>query len=167
MKIVIYTTPSCSSCRKAKRWLDEYDVDYVEKNLFTHSLTEAEINKMLENTENGFDDIISTRSNIFKEHNLDIEDMQIDDLKKFISENPSVLKRPIILGDNKIQIGYNEEEIRAFVPDRLRKLVMNVEYPIGEEGRHQKMINEYLDGVKEKREQELLNKVSFKKKPKK
>ena len=31
--VEIYTSPSCSSCRKAKKWLDEYGIKYIEKNL--------------------------------------------------------------------------------------------------------------------------------------
>ena len=42
--------------------------------------------------------------------------MKISDLLKFIKENPSCLKRPIIVDDSKIQVGYNDEEIRTFIP---------------------------------------------------
>ena len=119
--IIIYTTPSCSSCRKAKKWLDDHMIKYVERNLFTQPLTEDEIDYMLVNAENGFDDIISTRSKVFKEQNLDIEDMLMSELKSFIIDNPSVLKRPIIVDDHRVQTGYNEEEIRTFIP-RARRL---------------------------------------------
>ncbi|MDY0277361.1 MAG: transcriptional regulator Spx [Acholeplasma sp.] len=127
--ITIYTTPSCSSCRKAKKWLDDHKIEYNEKNLFTHPLTDEDIELMLANAENGFDDIISTRSKIFKEENLDIEDMRISELKAFIIKNPSVLKRPIIVDNQKMQVGYNEEEIRIFIPKRLRELLMCVDCP--------------------------------------
>lgn len=130
--ITIYTTPSCSSCRKAKKWLEDYKIEYVEKNLFTHPLTDKDLDLMLANAENGFDDIISTRSKIFKEENLDIEDMRMSELKNFIKKNPSVLKRPIIVDDYRMQVGYNEEEIRVFIPKRLRELLMTVDCPPGD-----------------------------------
>lgn len=122
--ITIYTTPSCSSCRKAKRWLDEHKVAYEEKNLFNHRISDDDIDLMLEHAENGFDDIISTRSKIFKEQELDVDDMSIRELKDFIIENPSVLKRPIIVDDKRMQVGYNDEEIRIFIPKKLRDLIM-------------------------------------------
>ena len=52
---------------------------------------------MLANSENGFDDIISTRSKVFKEKQLEPDTMTIQELVDFIIENPSVLKRPIII----------------------------------------------------------------------
>ena len=42
--------------------------------------------------------------------------MSINQLVAFIKENPSVLKRPIIVDDRRVQVGYNEEEIRTFIP---------------------------------------------------
>lgn len=130
--ITIYTTPSCSSCRKAKKWLEDHMIDYNEKNLFTQPLTEEDLDIMLANAENGFDDIISTRSKVFKEENLDIEDMRMSELKAFIIDNPSVLKRPIIVDNMKMQVGYNEEEIRVFIPRRLRELIMSMNVTEGD-----------------------------------
>ena len=69
--IQIYTTPSCASCRKAKKWFDQYKIPYSEKNIFSIKLSKDDIFKMLANSENGFEDIISTRSKIFKEKKLD------------------------------------------------------------------------------------------------
>ncbi len=80
--ITIYTTPSCSSCRKAKKWLDDHRIPYSEKNIFNDKITEEDIEFMLKYSENGFEDIISTRSKILKEYDLDIEDMRIGELKK-------------------------------------------------------------------------------------
>ena len=128
--ITIYTTPSCSSCRKAKKWFDEYKIPYKEKNLFLNTITEKDINHMLANAENGFDDIISTRSKIFKEQELDIDSMKTSELKKFILKNPSVLKRPIMVEEEKMQVGYNDEDIRIFIPRRLRGVL---ECPCNEE----------------------------------
>jgi len=121
MAVKIYTSPSCASCRKAKKWLNEYGIDYVEKNIFVSKLSKEELKSILEKTVHGFEDIISTRSKIFKEKELDIEDMTINSLLEFIEHNPSVLKRPIIIDDRRLQIGYNDEEIRVFIPREMRE----------------------------------------------
>ena len=104
--IRIYTAPSCASCRKVKSWLNENQIPYVEKNIFSTLLKESELRELLERSENGTDDIISKRSKIIK----------------FIQENPSVLKRPIMIDERRFQVGYNSEEIRVFIPKELRKL---------------------------------------------
>ena len=118
--IQIYTTPSCASCRKAKKWFDQYKIPYSEKNIFSIKLSKEDIFKMLANSENGFEDIISTRSKVFKEKQLEPDNMTIQELVDFIIENPSVLKRPIIINENELQVGYNNEDITIFLPKELR-----------------------------------------------
>ena len=78
--LVIYTSPSCSSCRKAKVWLKEHNIKFQEKDIINHKLTKEDIYLMLRNSENGFEDIISTRSNAFKSLNKDIDDFTIREL---------------------------------------------------------------------------------------
>lgn len=125
--VIIYTTPSCASCRKAKQWLEEHKIDYIEKNIFAVPLTKNDIRLMLKNTENGFEDIISTRSKYIMENNIDIDSLKVSELEKLIIENPSILRRPIIVDDNKLQVGYNEEDIRVFIPAELRKILMTLD----------------------------------------
>jgi regulatory protein spx len=146
--ITIFTTPSCSSCRKAKKWLDDHKIPYEEKNLFNQRISESDIDRMLENAENGFEDIISTRSKIFKEESLDVEDMKISELKQFIINNPSVLKRPIMIEGDKMQVGYNDEEIRVFIPKRLRELIMCMDCPQGELCDYQNALKRYFEEIK-------------------
>ena len=118
--IKIYTSPSCSSCRKAKDFFKKEEIPYQEKNIFVAALNDDELKDMLTKSENGTEDIISTRSKIIKEKNVDVESMTIKELIAFIRENPSVLKRPIMVDDRKIQVGYNPEEIRVFIPHEKR-----------------------------------------------
>ena len=114
--ITIYTSPSCASCKKVKQWFDENKIPYKEKDIFKSVLNPEELKDILRKTENGTDDIISTRSNIIKEGKVNIDDMKISELIDFIIKNPSILKRPIMVDDTKIQVGYNKYEISSFVP---------------------------------------------------
>jgi regulatory protein spx len=148
--IQIYTTPSCSSCRKAKKWFEEHRIEYREKNIFNIQLTKDDIFLMLKNTENGFDDIISTRSKVFQEQNLDIEDMSMMELTNFIIDNPSVLRRPIIIQEEKMQVGYNEDEIRTFIPKRLREIIMCTTCDKGEDCAYMNALDIYFKELKEK-----------------
>ena len=118
--IRIYTTPSCSSCRKVKNWFKEQGIPFVEKNIFVSALNEEELKEILMKSENGTDDIIATKSKIVKESGIDIESMSVKKLISFIKDNPSILKRPIMVDDRKIQVGYNPEEIRVFIPHARR-----------------------------------------------
>ena len=146
--ITIYTTPSCSSCRKAKKWLDDHRIPYSEKNIFNENITEDDLDLMLEHSQNGFEDIISTRSKIIKESDINIDAMRTNELKRFILDNPSVLKRPIMIDpkDNKMQVGYNDEEIRVFIPKRLRELIVYSSFSQGD-FTYQKALEIYFDEI--------------------
>ena len=118
--ITIYTSPSCSSCRKVKKWFIEQNIPFIEKNIFVATLNEQELTDILMKSENGTEDIISKKSKIVKEKGLDIDSMTVKELIAFIKDNPSVLKRPIMVDDHRIQVGYNPDEIRSFIPHARR-----------------------------------------------
>lgn len=118
--ILLYTSPGCASCRKAKQWLKDNNLPFVEKNIFTTLLKEDEIKYLLQRTENGTEDIISTRSKVFQEMNVDLDDMSLKELVQFIRDNPSLLKRPIILNEKSLVVGYDDDEITSFVPSEVR-----------------------------------------------
>lgn len=138
--INIYTAPSCLGCRKVKKYFKEHNIPYVEKSIINTRLSREDIYKMLTKSENGFDDIISTRSKVFKEKNADIDQMNLSQLVDFIIENPTVLKRPIIIGDYELQVGYNDDDIALFLPEDLREC----EFECGNEGHD----CEYLKNLK-------------------
>lgn len=143
--VKIYVTPTCSSCRKAKKWLDEHNVKYKEINLLQTKLTNEDLNLILKNTENGFEDIISPRSKIMKDNNINIDDMTVSELKNFIIDNPTILRRPIIVDDDRLQVGYNEEDIDIFMPDDLRKLMISVWCESDEECDYKSILKRYLE----------------------
>lgn len=119
--VLFYTSPGCASCRKAKRWLEDNHINFVEKNIFSNLLSEAEIKYLLSRCENGTDDIISTRSKAYVSLKADIDDMSLTQLTRFIQRNPSVLKRPIMLSERNMVVGYDDDEITAMVPVTRRR----------------------------------------------
>lgn len=118
----LYTSPSCTSCRKAKAWLKEYDISFKERNIFANPLNKEEILQVLRMTENGTEEIISTRSRTFQNLKINLDDLSIDQLIDLVEKNPSLLRRPIIMDDRRLQVGYNEDEIRRFLPRKVRRL---------------------------------------------
>ena len=116
--IVLYTSPGCASCKKVKNWLNEHDIDYIEKNTFTSLLQKSEIKYLLLRSDNGTDDIVSKRSKIIKQRKIDVDSMTIDELTSFITHNPSVLKRPIMLSADNFLVGYDAEKIDIFKKNR-------------------------------------------------
>ncbi|MBS4188886.1 transcriptional regulator Spx [Bacillus sp. FJAT-49705] len=118
--VTLYTSPSCTSCRKARLWLEEHEIAYKERNIFSEPLTIDEIKAILRMTEDGTDEIISTRSKIFQKLDVNLESMPLQDLFELIKKNPGLLRRPIIIDEKRLQVGYNEDEIRRFLPRKVR-----------------------------------------------
>ncbi|HZG70513.1 MAG TPA: transcriptional regulator SpxA [Chondromyces sp.] len=118
--VTLYTSPSCTSCRKAKAWLEEHEIPYEERNIFSEPLSIEEIKGILRMTEDGTDEIISTRSKIFQKLNVELDALPLQDLFELIQNNPGLLRRPIIMDEKRLQVGYNEDEIRRFLPRKVR-----------------------------------------------
>ncbi|MGL5885224.1 Spx/MgsR family RNA polymerase-binding regulatory protein [Lactobacillus mellis] len=118
--VTLYTSPSCTSCRKAKKWFKEHNIPFKERNIFAQPLSKDEIKKILQMTEDGTEEIISTRSKAYQALKMDVNDLTIDQLISLIEKNPGLLRRPIMMDDKSLQVGYNEDEIRRFLPRKVR-----------------------------------------------
>lgn len=112
--IKIYMSPSCLSCRKVKNYFISENIPFEEINILKHEITVDELKEMLNKSLDGTDEIVSTRSKVFKNEHVDIDKMTVYELCEFIKAHPSILKRPIIVDDKKIQVGYNSDEIEIF-----------------------------------------------------
>jgi conserved hypothetical protein len=118
--VTLYTAPSCTSCRKAKAWLEKHQIPYKERNIFSEPLTIEEIKEIFRMTEDGTDEIISTRSKTFQQLNVNLDSLPLQELFQLIRDNPGLLRRPILIDEKRLQVGYNEDEIRRFLPRKVR-----------------------------------------------
>ncbi|GAB4071912.1 Spx/MgsR family RNA polymerase-binding regulatory protein [Barrientosiimonas marina] len=120
MTVTIYGTP-CLSARKAKEWLTDHAIPYAERNTAKVPLTLHELQAILRLTLNGTDDIISTRSNVYKDLQEDISTLSLKQLLDLIQTHPGLLRNPIMIDEKRLQIGFNAEEIRQFIPRKMRE----------------------------------------------
>lgn len=122
--LTLYTSPSCTSCRKARAWLQEHEIPFPfkERNIFSEPLNIEELKAILIMTEDGTEEIISTRSKVFQKLNMDLDELPLQDLLELVQENPGLLRRPIMIDEKRLQVGFNEDEIRRFLPRDVRQL---------------------------------------------
>ncbi|WP_288528953.1 transcriptional regulator Spx [uncultured Secundilactobacillus sp.] len=120
MTVTLYTSPSCTSCRKAKAWFLAHDIDFAEQNIFVKAPSVKQIKLILQLTENGTEDIISTRSKEYQQLDLDWDNLSVGQLITLITEHPGLLRRPIMFDDRRLQVGFNDDEIRRFLPRETR-----------------------------------------------
>lgn len=117
----LYVAPSSASSRKARAWLKAHDIAFKERNINSNPLSGDEVKQILRLTENGSEDIISTRSKIFKKLNIDFDSLSLSKLVDLVVKYPDLIKRPIVFDDKRLEVGYNEEEIRRFLPRSIRE----------------------------------------------
>lgn len=120
--IKIYTVSSCTSCKKAKNWLNAHQLSYNEHNLGKESITKEEILRILAKTENGIASIVSSKNRYAKSLSCDIEELSVNEVIDLITENPRILKSPILIDEKRLQVGYKEDDIRAFLPRSVRNV---------------------------------------------
>ena len=121
MTVNLYYSTSSKSSRSARAWLVANGIPFNERDIIANPLDRDELKQILRLTENGFEDIVSTRSKAFKALHIDLSELDFNQLLDLLVEKPQLLKRPIIYDGRRLQIGYNEEDIRAFLPRSVRK----------------------------------------------
>lgn len=124
MTVKLYIASSNGSSRNARAWFQRHHIPFTERNIIAQPLQPNEIKRLLRMTENGTEDLISTRAKIFSKLQLDLETISTSELIALIAQHPDLLKRPIMFDEKRLQIGYNEEDIRRFLPRQTRRLEM-------------------------------------------
>lgn len=114
-KLTFFTYPSCTSCRKAKAWLNANGVEYEERHLFRNPPSVEELMEIVKKTHNGVDEILSTRSQRFKQLEVDINELTVSELLEMLSEDPRLLKRPILTDGENLIVGYNQSAMKELL----------------------------------------------------
>ncbi|MDR0298572.1 MAG: transcriptional regulator Spx [Streptococcaceae bacterium] len=120
--IEIFTGPGCTSCKKAKSWLARHNIEFMERNIVSEPLSPDEIKQVLMRCDDGVEGLISSRSRTMKMLGVNFEELPFSHAVKIIADNPQILRRPIIMDEKRLHVGYNEEEIRTFLPRTVRVL---------------------------------------------
>ncbi|WP_243015026.1 Spx/MgsR family RNA polymerase-binding regulatory protein, partial [Brevibacillus borstelensis] len=80
--------------------------------LFKNPPTSEELLEIIKMTTNGLDEILSTRSQRFKNLDVDINDMSVSELLEMLSEEPQLLKRPILTDGENLIVGFNQSAMK-------------------------------------------------------
>lgn len=107
----IYVHPTCTSCKKAERLLLESGVDASRRDYFRDRFTTNELKDILDRAGVTPLDILSTRSSAYKELGLAEQTLSNEMLLELIPENPTLIKRPLIIGKGGSTVGFNANKI--------------------------------------------------------
>ncbi|MGM0169821.1 regulatory protein spx [Enterococcus sp. AZ135] len=116
MILHVYTGNS-SSNRKVLQWLADNSVPYKKSSVKKGSFTITELKRLLAHTENGLDDLLKRSIN-----HSQFDKMTLNQALESLIAVPTALKTPILYDGKKLVLGFNEEEIRCFIPHERRVL---------------------------------------------
>ena len=112
MKNLFIEYPKCSTCQKAKKWLDENKIEYVDRNIVTETPTKEELKKWI--TKSGLDvrKFFNTSGMKYRELNIKekIKDMSEDEIYELLASDGMLIKRPVFISDTLILKGFKEKE---------------------------------------------------------
>lgn len=110
--ITLYGIKSCDTVRKARRWLDQHDIDYQYHDLREDGLSEASAGAWL--TALGQQELLNRRSTTWKTLPAELRDGMDDDRAlAAVLEHPTLVKRPVLDTGSEIHVGFSPERYGA------------------------------------------------------
>ncbi len=104
--------PKCSTCKKAKKYLEENKVTFTDRNIITETPTKEELKSWIEKYQYPVDKLYNTSGMKYRELNLKEKrkDMSIEDQLEILSSDGMLLKRPILITEKAMLTGFKEKE---------------------------------------------------------
>lgn len=112
MKNLFIEYPKCSTCQKAKKWLDENKIEYVDRNIVTETPTKEELKKWIPKSGLDVRKFFNTSGMKYRELNIKekIKDMSEDEIYELLASDGMLIKRPLFISDTLILKGFKEKE---------------------------------------------------------
>lgn len=113
--IQVYVYSSCSSCRKTVEALEASGAAFEVRDYLKHRFTAGELREILTGVGLTPAMVLSTRSRIYRERELDAETLSDDELVRLMIEEPTLLRRPIVTSGEQVVIGHNPGRLASLI----------------------------------------------------
>lgn len=115
MSVLFLEYPPCSTCQKAKKWLNEHHIDYIARNIKEENPTAPELETWIGRSGLPIKKFFNTSGLVYK--NLQLKDklpaMESGEQIKLLSTDGMLVKRPLMIGDDFVLVGFKESEWAA------------------------------------------------------
>ena len=104
--------PKCSTCKKAEKWLKENGVGYTVRNIAEENPTYEELKEWHGRSGLALKKFFNTSGVLYREMKLKdkLADMSEDDQLRLLATDGMLVKRPIVVADNQVLVGFKEKE---------------------------------------------------------
>ena len=104
--------PKCSTCQKAKKWLNSHEIEYTERHIVEENPTYDELKEWHQKSGLPLKKFFNTSGMLYKEMGLKdkLKEMSEDDQLKLLATDGMLVKRPLVIGDDFVLTGFREKE---------------------------------------------------------
>lgn len=104
--------PKCTTCKKAKKWLDENGVSYIDRHIKEENPTEEELKEWHKRSGLPLKKFFNTSGMLYKEMQLKdkLPEMTEEEQYALLASDGMLVKRPLIVADDFILTGFKEAE---------------------------------------------------------
>lgn len=104
--------PKCTTCQKAKKYLDNKKISYTDRNIKECNPTKEELKKYIKLSEKAINNFFNTSGMKYRELNLKdkLKDMTDEEKLELLSSDGMLVKRPLLVTDKKVLVGFKEKE---------------------------------------------------------
>ncbi|KXB66787.1 transcriptional regulator, Spx/MgsR family [Aedoeadaptatus coxii] len=104
--------PKCSTCKKAKAYLDDRGVAYEERHIVEDHPSYEELKKWYEMSDYPLKRFFNTSGMRYREMGLKdkLPDMSEDEQLKLLATDGMLVKRPILIDGDRVRVGFKEKE---------------------------------------------------------
>ncbi len=112
MKYLLIAYPKCSTCQKAEAWLDTHQIPYDKRHIVDQNPTYEELKNWVSLSKLPVKKFFNTSGILYRELSLKdkINGMTEEEKLKLLSSNGMLVKRPLIIGENHVEVGFNIEK---------------------------------------------------------
>lgn len=110
--ITLIEYPKCSTCKKARDFLTKHEIEYQSCNIVTNTPTEKEMKQYIEKSQLPMKRFFNTSGLVYRNLNLKekLETMSEEEQLKLLAGNGMLIKRPILVLENQVLVGFQEEK---------------------------------------------------------
>lgn len=104
--------PKCSTCVKAKKWLEAKGIDFSERHIVEDNPCKEELSDFYKKSGQPLKKLFNTSGILYREMGLKdrLPDMSEDEMLELLSTNGKLVKRPLLVGEDFTLIGFKEVE---------------------------------------------------------
>ncbi len=111
MTLTFYWYPNCGTCKKAKKWLEEYEIDYTSIHIVNDPPSKDELLNMISTSGIPAKKFFNTSGKKYRELNIkeQIKDANLEEMAEILASDGMLIKRPITTDGKKVTVGFKEE----------------------------------------------------------